>query len=146
MTCPYKVKTECCFVTCGHSILCMTGSCFQEEVWSMAGEAAGSADEGRSNGEAEAAQLAPSLSEVHLVEAFFHVEQRLGIAAAAAAHPAALPQVHMCTLLKSHDNSDYRWRGVCVLGICCPSCSPSSGTHSSHARKTLFGDGNSRYI
>ena len=73
----------------------MTGSCFQEEVWSMAGQAAGSAGEGRSNG--EAAQLAPSLSEVHLVEAFFDVEQRLGIAAATAAHPAALPQVHIPT-------------------------------------------------
>lgn len=42
----------------------------------------------------QAAQLAPSLSEVHLVEAFFDVEQRLASAAAAAAHPAALPQVH----------------------------------------------------
>lgn len=74
----------------------MTGAYFQEEVWSMAGEAGGRSNE-------EAAQLAPSLSEVQLVEAFFDVEQRVGIAAAAAAHPAALPQVHMSTLLKSHD-------------------------------------------
>ena len=71
----------------------VTGSCFQEEVWNMAGQAEGNAAEGRSNGGAE--QLAPSLSEVQLVEAFFDVEQRLGKAAAAAAHPAALPQVHL---------------------------------------------------
>ena len=87
----------------------MTGSGFQEEVWSMAGQAGGNRAEGRSNG--EAAQLAPSLSEVQLVEAFFDVEQRLGIAAAAAAHPAALPQVHACMLLKSHDKSEHLWIG-----------------------------------
>lgn len=52
----------------------------------------GSVEEGGARG--QAVQLAPSLSEVHLVEAFFAVEQRLAIAVAAAAHPAALPQVH----------------------------------------------------
>ena len=73
----------------------MTGSCFQEEVWGMAAQGVGgSVGEGGPRG--QAAQLGPSLSEVHLVEAFFDVEQRLASAAAAAAHPAALPQVHPC--------------------------------------------------
>lgn len=58
----------------------------------MAAKAESSTGEARMNG--EAAQLAPSLSDVQLVEAFFDVEKRLGIAAAGAAHPAALPQVH----------------------------------------------------
>ena len=66
--------------------------------------AGGSRAEGSRNG--EAAPLAPSLSEVQLVEAFFDVEQRLGITAAAAADPAALPQVHLCMLLTNHDKSD----------------------------------------
>ena len=69
----------------------LTGLCFQEEVWSMAARAASSQAEVTMNG--GAAQLAPSLSEVQLVEAFFDVEQQLSIAAAGAAHPAALPQV-----------------------------------------------------
>ncbi len=41
----------------------------------------------------KAGQLAPSLSDVQLVEAFFDVEGRLENALAAAGHPAAAPQV-----------------------------------------------------
>lgn len=67
----------------------------------MAAMAGSSQAEGRMNG--EAAQLAPSLSEVQLVEAFSDVEQRLSIAAAAATHPAALPQVYTYTCLRNTD-------------------------------------------
>lgn len=66
----------------------------------MAAQGGGSVGEGGA-GE-QAAQLGPSVSEVHLVEAFFDVEQRLASAAAAAAHPAALPQVHTCTHPYTH--------------------------------------------
>ena len=66
-------------------------SCVQEEVWSMAAEAQQSPVEADSNGHAH--QLAPSLSDVQLVEAFFDLEGRLEAALAAAGHPAAAPQV-----------------------------------------------------
>lgn len=92
---PQEVQDED-HATVSHPLVHMlTGMCFQEEVWSMGAQAGGSQGEVRMNG--GEAQLAPSLSEVQLVEAFFDVEQQLGIAAAGAAHPAALPQVRACT-------------------------------------------------
>lgn len=56
----------------------------------MAAEAQQSPVEADSNGHAH--QLAPSLSDVQLVEAFFDLEGRLEAALAAAGHPAAAPQ------------------------------------------------------
>ena len=69
----------------------VSGKRVQEAVWSMAAEADSSGAEAL--GQGEAVPLASSLSDVQLVEAFFDAEQRLGSAAAAAAHPAAAPQV-----------------------------------------------------
>ena len=69
----------------------VSGCGLQAEVWSMAVEAQSS--ELDCTAPAEAGQLAPWLSDVQLVEAFFDVEQRLLQAAAAAAHPTPLSQV-----------------------------------------------------
>ena len=69
------------------------GECLrvQEEVWGMAAEPQAQVEDSNSSGNVR--QLAPSLSEVQLVEAFFDVEGRLQAALAAAGHPAPAPQV-----------------------------------------------------
>lgn len=110
--------------TASHPVVHMaTGMCLQEEVWSMGAHAGGSQGEVRMNG--GAAQLAPSLSEVQLVEAFFDVEQQLSIAAAGAAHPAALPQVQAYAhalepLLNSYDGNRacqmVQGKAACISG------------------------------
>lgn len=70
------------------------GECLrlQEEVWGMAAESQTQVEED-ANSSGDVRQLAPSLSEVQLVEAFFDVEGRLQAALAAAGHPATAPQV-----------------------------------------------------
>ena len=89
----------------------------------MAAESQAQLEEPDSSGNVR--QLAPSLSEVQLVEAFFDVEGRLEAALAAAGHPATAPQV-VTALLYANARQLCNGHGAAVSGA----SSSSSGTCS----------------